>query len=442
MNYELAREVIGCLRVSGSPRAQAERLLTFGIREWQRTLGWLDEAGLTLLLWRRLEELGIASLLAAELRVAIERNLRDHQYRIAEMAREFDEINRAFDNAGVKYVALKGFALIPEYCPCASLRTSYDYDYLVHPGELERACRALQAAHYCAQPTTVSEPLEYVHKARPLRSPLSRDDLYSEAFPRSIELHCQFWNPDELRIKLDFQGDVLARRQSRHLTAEQLGIEESQPCSVLRFWALCEEDELLFQLLHAFRHILQDWCRLASLLDIARFVARRSSDTAFWERFLGRVRPCPPLREITGVVLSLSAQLFRASLPEVVAAEIIRGMRNATALWVGRYGFESALGNFSRNKFSLLLYREFVGDVSVWETIERRRLFPLHRPNRAARAFTPTLRDRVAADWKQSLYVVRRLRHHVLGAARYRLERLRWERMLAKGGRAAAPPPA
>ena len=117
-------------------------------------------------------------------------------------------------------------------------------------------------------------------------------------------------------------------------------------------------------------------------------------------------------------------------------------MRNASALWIGRDGFESALGNFSRNKFSLLLYREFVGDVSAWETIERRRLFPLHQPNRAARAFTPTLRDRVAADWKQSLYVVRRLRHHVLGAARYRLERLRWERMLAKSGRAAAPPPA
>ena len=440
MNYDLAREVIGCLDVSGSSRVHAERLSSFNARDWNRTLRWLDESGLALLLWRRLEVLGAVGVLPAEMRAALERNLRDHRRRITEMAREFDSINRAFESAGVEYVALKGFALIPEYCPCASLRTTYDYDYLVYPAELKRACKALEIAHYRLEPGSEGEPLVYHHRNSSPHRPVSRDDLYSDDFPRTVEMHAQFWNPDELKIGLDFQGDFLARRELRHLTAKQLGVGESELCSGLRFWALRQEDELLFQLLHAFRHILQDWCRLVSLLDIAWFVDRRSSDTSFWESFLERLRPCPALREIAGLILSLSAQLFRASLPAMVAADTARTARAATSLWIDRYGFESALSNFARNKFSLLLHREFVADASVWQGIEHRRLFPLHRPNRAADAGTRDLRARVAAGWKQSVYVLRRVHHHALGYARYRLERLRWERMFEGDDPAAAPP--
>jgi len=107
--------------------------------------------------------------------------------------------------------------------------------------------------------------------------------------------------------------------------------------------------------------------------------------------------------------------------------------------WIDR--FESALSNFSRHKFSLLLRREFVGDVSVWQTIECRRLFPGHRPNRAGEAGTRYLRALVAASWKQSVCVARRLHHHARGYARYRFERLRWERMLTQASQASAPPP-
>jgi hypothetical protein len=440
MNHALAREVIGCLRVSGSTRAHAERLSGYGLRDWTRTLRWLDEAGLTLLLWQRLKQLGAASVLPAPLSAAFERNLGDHRRRIAEMAAEFDDINRAFENAGVEYVALKGFALIPEYCSLASLRTTYDYDYLVRPNELERACRTIEAAHYLVQPGSADQPLVYFHDARPPCSPRSREDLYSGSFPRTVELHPVLWNPEELKIWLDLRGDFFAHKRLRHLTGKQLDVGCQQPSSELTFWALGGEDELLFQLLHAFRHILQDWCRLASLLDIASFVQRRASDARFWENFLARIRSCPLLREIAGLVLSLSTRLFRASLPEAVSVEAVRPLRSAVALWVDRYGLESALDNFSGNKFSLLLYRKFVADVATWRAIERGRLFPIHRPNRAAEASTRGLTARLAAAWKQSVYVSQRLHHHVLGAARYRIERPRWERMFVGDRQAAAPP--
>lgn len=440
MNYALTREVVSSLRVSGCTRAHAEQLSTYDLRDWKRGLRWLDEAGLTLLLRQRLKEIGAESVFPDPLSAVFERNARDHRGRIADMATEFDGINRVFEDAGVDYVALKGFALIPEYCSFASLRPTYDYDYLVQPSDAERACRALEAARYRFQPRDTDQPLVYFHDARPPRSPFSRDDLYSGSFPRTIELHQVLWNPAELKIWLDLPGDFFARKRLRHLTAEQLDVECRRPSSALAFWALCEEDELLFQLLHAFRHILQNWCRLASLHDIAWFVARRSSDTAFWESFLERVRPCAPLREIAGVVLSLSTRVFGASVPEVVAAETVKSLRQAVALWVERYGLESALSNFSSDKFSLLLHREFVSDVSVWRTIERGRLLPLHQPNRAEKPSTRHFAARLTAAWKQSVYIGRRLHHHVLGAARYRLERPRWERRLAEDRRTAAPP--
>jgi len=170
MSYDPAREIIGCLRVSGSSGAHAERLLRFGLRGRKSTLRCLEEAGRALE-WRRLEELGIASVLPAELRATLERHLHDHQRRIAEMAGEFEAINLVLESAGVKYVALKGFALIPDYCPCVSFRSACDCGYLMLRGELERARRALEAAHYGLRPGTVGEPLVYFHEAPPPRRP-------------------------------------------------------------------------------------------------------------------------------------------------------------------------------------------------------------------------------------------------------------------------------
>lgn len=441
MNRELAHEIIGCLRISGSPRTHEERLLNFGLREWMQTLGWLDEAGLALVLWRRLQQLGVAGALPGQLAPIFARNLHDHRQRISEMVAEFETINRAFDAAGIEYAALKGFALIPEYCPVASLRTTYDYDYFVRPGCLKRACQALEGIDYHSQPDDVSNCLVWFHASRPPRSPRSRDDLYSCRFPRTVELHSQLWDPEELKIRLRLSADPLASRQLRRLGAVHLDADHSELRSDLSFWALCEEDELVFQLLHAFRHILQDWCRLASLFDVAGFLEHRFSDFGFWQRFLDRVQSSPPLEEIAGVVFLLSTRLFGAALPEAVAAATSDKLPNQVVLWLDRYGYESAVTNFSTNKFGLLLHREFVSDKSIWRTIERRRLFPLHRPNQAAKGSAPGLATRFAAGWKQGVYVARRLRHHLVGAAQYRFELSRWERMPTQGRRAGARPP-
>lgn len=432
MNRELPREIVACLRLSGSPGDHLKRLSSFSWSEWKRTLRWLDESGLALPFWRRVEEQGAEARFPGQLSAALRRNLLDHRRRITAMAEELDSINRAFNAAGVEYAVLKGLALIPDYCPLASTRTTYDYDYLVRPQRLREAGRTLEAIGYRCQPEEAGQPAVYFDEGRPPRSPVCRDDLYSADFPRTVELHSSLWNPEELRVPLDFSVNPLTRRRERALSIEQLDMEWSQQIGPsLRFWALCEEDELLFQLLHAFRHLLQDWCRLASLFEVAWFVEHRSGDVAFWWRFLSQVEPHPALREISGVVLGLSEHLFGATLPRAVAAETTERLSSPVALWLRRYGYRSALDNFSGNKFSLLLHREFVRDTSAWRAVQRHRLLPFHRPNRAVHTPSRDPGKRLAAKWSQGVYVVRRLEHHTLGAVRYGLEWLRWRHLRA-----------
>jgi len=416
VNRELTCEIVACLRVSGSPEKAVSRLPTLNQRDWMRALDWLDQTGVALWCWDRLKGLGARDAVPPEIGARLERNSVDHSFRVASMAEEFDSINRLFECAGVEYAVLKGFALIPEYAPDARLRIAYDYDYLLRAEQLERAAQALNDAGFVRRRERVDHPVVYIHSASTRRIPPRREDLYSAALPRVVELHTRLWEPEALKIPLRLPDDFLARKRLRNWQG-------------LRFYSLVEEDELMFQVLHAFRHILDGWCRLYSLLEIAYFLEHQRSDVIFWQRFGDRIRVSPLLPEMVGVVFSLAAGLFGATVPAVIEAEVIRTLPSRLGLWVNRYGYDSALANFSANKCSLLLYGEFVPDDATWRAIRRRRLFPLHRPARAAQASSSAISARLAAGWKQGYYVARRSLHHLLGAAQYAWQSIQWARL-------------
>jgi len=132
---------------------------------------------------------------------------------------------------------------------------------------------------------------------------------------------------------------------------------------------------------------------------------------------------------MAGVVFSLAARLFGAPIPATIDAGVLHNMRHPLLLWVNRYGCDSARANFTGNKYSLLLYREFVPDDAAWREIRRRRLFPLHRPNRAGGGPTPGISARITAVSKQINYVARRLSHHVIAAAQYEWASIQWQRI-------------
>ena len=422
MRQSLAGEIVRFLGVSsGACNLETpSRWSTLSRRQWDRVLDWLDLSGLALLFWSRLEDAGAEGAVPGEVGEELARSLDDHRQRITSMTAEFNAINQCFERAGIRYAALKGFALIPDYCPDAALRTTYDHDYLVSPDNVDRAEQALAAAGWVRKQERVDHPLVYFHAASPVWSPIERDDLYSPSFPRTIELHHCLWESEGLGICADLPEDMLASSRVRSGQG-------------LRFSVLAEEDELMFQVLHAFRHILYNWCRLCSLRDVAYFLENRSWDAAFWERFSNRISGREPLPEITGVVFLLATELFGASIPPRIGAETVETLPRALALWVEQYGRDSALDNFSRNKFGLFLHREFVHDPAVWRRVRRKLLFPMQRPNKAAVAGTTQLSARLSAAWKQALYGGKRVVHHLMAALRYGCESYRWQRLRAGG---------
>ena len=415
MKRDLARAITDYLAVSGSLGENVTKLASFDRGDWEHSLEWLDQTGLALWLWDRLKVSGSQEAVPPAIGARLERNMADHGSRVAAMAEEFDSINRLFESYGIEYVVLKGFALAPEYTPDARLRPTYDYDYLVQPESIERVSHALRSGGYIRRQERVDHPVVYVHSSRAPRVPSRRDDLYSANLPRSVEIHTRLWEPEALKIPLTLPDDFLARKRPRCWQG-------------LRFYSLSEEDELLFQVLHAFRHIVECWCRLCTFLEIAHILERRRSDWAFWQRSLDRLKVSPRLPEMAGVVFSLAARLFGAPIPAAIDAGALHNLRHPLLLWVNRYGRYSALANFTGNKNSLLLYREFVPDDATWREIQRDRLFPLHRPNRAGGTRTPGVSARLFAGWKQSAYVARRLFHHVISAAQYEWESIQWER--------------
>ncbi len=419
MKRVLAQEIVGCLRVSGSPDANVARLRTFTRADWELALPWLDSSGLALYFWHHQKEIGADSVLPPEIKSRLARNLKDNHARVAQMAEECGLLNRFFEDAGVDYALLKGFAMIPDYCPGASLRTQYDYDYLVRPRSLRRADQALRAAGYLRKDHKEEYPALYFQPAHPPLLSLRQDDLYSAHLCRSVELHVKLWEGEREQICFALPEDLLDRAFMRTSHG-------------LRFFALADEDALIFQVLHTLRHILNNWCRLSIFYEIAHFLQNRSSDHVLWERFRARIEDRPGLPLAAGVVFSLTASLFGVEIPAAIKSWTTQALTPALALWVERYGRDSALENFRGDKFSLFLHREFVQDLSAWRDIRRRRLFPFQRPHRAVRASSQRFSSRLTAAWKQRVYAFRRVRFHLGAALRYAWELPRWQRMVCQ----------
>jgi hypothetical protein len=413
MSGDLRRQVIDCLRVAGPAETSSRYLRRFPVGEWEAALQWLNISGVALAFWNRLQQWEAEGAIPREVRVALASNFAHQRRRVAVMMPEFDSLNRQFERAGIEYAAWKGFTVIPDYCPDACLRPIYDYDYLIAADHLDRAQEALQAVGYVRRPDAgVSNRVNFALPYRPVPSP---GGLYAAALPRKVELHSSLWDEDLCRFALE----VPARPLDRRLRRTRQG---------LRFYSLDAEDAFIFQALHVFQHILHNWCRLGWLFELAYFLEHRAADAAFWQGLLSRLGANPPLREVVALVISLASHLFQATVPEPVKVQLLNTMRGPVALWVELYGFPSAVYNFSEDKYSLFLYREFVRDEKTWREIRNSRLLPRHRPNRLGENAVAAVPATVPRSWRQAWYAVERLRHHAVSAIRYAWESARWDR--------------
>jgi hypothetical protein len=386
---------------------------SFDEQAWDKTLNWLDLSGLALYLRQRLEKANCLSMVPPRVRQRLDRCEAENIRRAAAMAEELKVLNEMFTGAGIEHVVLKGIAMVPDYCPHPAMRTQYDHDLMIRADAAERTEAVLRAAGYKRKNSPSEHPIVYCRPEPNVRFAANFMGLYSPRLGRSIELHVSLWESSEDRIEIDLTKDLFARAVRRRWQD-------------FEYLSLNDEDALVFQVLHAFRHVLRNWCRLSVFLEIAYFLNQRSSDSLFWKRFTTRIGNLRWVPEATVVVFGLAELLFGASIPEKIKVQFSSVSFAALALWVERYGRSSALANFRNDKYSLFLHREFVEDPAAWAGIRRQRLFPTNRPHRPPvvvfqRGFSRWGKLRIEA-----FHALRRLKFHAISAFGYAWEYPKW----------------
>jgi Uncharacterised nucleotidyltransferase len=429
MNRELAKTVIGCLRLK-SDAPDVDRLRRLTKRDWQRSMLWLDHSGLTLYLLQRLHSLNATDVLPPPILRRFEGNLAQNRRRVDYLANQFAIINEGFQRAGVNFAVIKGFSLVPEFCPDASLRTQSDLDYLVDKQSLPLARGVLVKMGYCLQ--RVSD-IEVKFRKLSSRIPTRSDDPYLRETEPLVELHLGFW-------KQKSTGIVLAEPEFR---LDQTANHEWQG---LRFPVLSKEDAFVLQVIHIFQHIIEGWVKLSWLLEIAYFLSTQSLDNSFWDRVDVRMGKVPLLSEFGAMVMGLARTIFAATVPRK-AERWTRSLRVAARLWLDQYGRTWAteehpfdtFGLFGTAKLCIFLQWEFIPDRHTRIEVTRRRLFPWKAPERVAPSDTKTAVTFLTVNRLQSQFVIRRLIFHLGSSLRFLWELPRWQELSRRAK--AIPPP-
>jgi hypothetical protein len=347
----------------------------------------------------------------------LERDFAGQLQRVENMSQRFGLLNQKFKDAGIHYAVLKGFSLVPQFCPDPLLRYQGDFDYLVDDESLPAARQVLLEAGYIPKPSPSSQ--ESIFLMPGMGTP-SRNSDYSARAPHAVELHLDIWDRDLDRVSLI--PKLFSVEQAR-----------THQWNGLTFPALVDEDALLLQVLHACHHFFSYWIRMSCLLEIGYFLNRRASDESLWGRVEQRVGDNLVLREFVVVVTELAAKLFAPPLPALVrdwGAKIRSGSR----VWIESYArswafcdppvYEFAL--FPKAKLVRFLHQQYRDGASTRKPMVRDLVLPSSRISRIA----SSIRDRPslvfdATWWKRQLVISRSL-FYVLGWLRYLCEIPRW----------------
>lgn len=402
MNQRLAEAVIGAFRESGGNVQKAE-LARFGVRDWRRSLHWLDASGLALYFLNRVRCLSWEDIIPSEILRRLEARLEDNKHRTADQLNEFLQINQAFQNAGLRYVNLKGFTLIPDYCPDPSLRCQFDLDFLVPSADVPRGRDILEILGY-----VVTGRTEHVVELKAGSGGIpSIHDLYKPGLQRLVEVH--FLPP--------IAGDdgPLARVHNRIWSGAV-------------FPALSDTDMFLAQALHLFRHLKSEWTRIAWLLEFRTFVAARRDDTRFWQDVHKQAATSDEGALAVGISVWLATKAFGEFAPSGLLGWSRHAIPGPVRLWLERYGKTVLVTDFPGTKLYLLLDQELSAGENA-RKISWGKVLPLHRPPRISNPSGRGPGLRIRASLTQVRFMLFRLRFHILEGSRYVIAAHRWRRM-------------
>lgn len=408
--------IVRFLSFSNISSDYAPALKTFSARHWERVQLWLDDSGMAFYFLQKLNETNFTAIVPRSVLSRLKRNFASNQVRIDSMACRFNEINQRFNAAGVRYEVVKGFSLVPEFCPSASLRYQADFDYLVPSESLPTAQRVLTDAGYIPKKSRSSKEFIFVS---PGGKAVRGDAQYSPRAAHAVELHTDIWD-SEMHGLQPVPKLFSADQAKMHLW------------NGFSFPAQTEEDAFLLQVLHACRHLFTQWIRVSNLFEIAYFLNRRCSDTDFWNRVENRAGENAIVREFTVIAAELASRLFATRLPSVVL-DWRAGIRRQSRVWLEYYARDWALCalpayEFSlapRTKLVLFLQQQYRSSrVEVEPTTQDRS--PTSRFSRIALSLRrkPSLLEKL--ERRKDNRLVRRSVFYLLAQVRYLCEIPRW----------------
>jgi len=378
----------------------------------RRFLRWLDQSGLALYLLHQLQQREALDAVPADLRQALEQRLVVNRERTLDMLGEFRRIVESFDNRGVRFCALKGFTLTPDFCPASHLRHQTDFDFLVAAEWMENAKQALKSCGYDQEAIHNTGEVTF---ATPLRHiPSAHDDIYAPPRHRQVDLLVSLRH-QEHGVLIDAPSDCLQRVQD--ITLHQIS-----------FPALWLDDRFTLQVMHAFRHLLGSWVRLSWLVEIGNFIDVHFDNADLWRSITARAGHSPTLRNAFGLILSLTQALFLRPIPCDLDAWCLQPLPSRIAMWVSEFGSRWAVADIDGAKLTLFVHHEFFDDPSSWNSYLATRIFPFGRRSSIGKVSTAVPGARIKARASQWLHSMRRMMFHTRELASLSVEAIRWKR--------------
>jgi hypothetical protein len=423
-----AQRIVEFLSFSSDSSASNARLKDFCQRDWKQALNWMDDAGLAFYVLRKIKDANATDTVSTWVISSLEQRFASNRQRVDDMAHRFDFLNSKFNDAGVRYVVLKGHSLIPEFCPDAALRHQSDFDYLVDEESLPVAEQVVIEAGYSPKPCFSSQGAIFL---APGKEKASRGrEQYSAQAPHTVELHLDVWDSDANRLPSMPSFFSVNRTRTHQWNA-------------LSFPALNDEDAFLLQVMHACQHLFSYWIRMSCLFEIGFFLNQRASDALLWSGIDRRVGDSLMLREFVVLITELAAKLFAAPIPLLVR-DWGQAVRPATRVWIDNYAEHCAFCSmpaydlllFPRAKLVLFLQQQYES-VSVQRNVAR--LVKFSRPSRMISSIKDKPSLVLNVDWWKSQLFLRRSLFHVLAGLRYLCEIPRWRWLNRATMRSASP---
>lgn len=428
MKNATAVDIVKFLSFSDLSSEAAAAIQNFSLRDWNRVQQWMEDAGLAFFFLQRLMETNTTRIVPAPVLSRLQRNFMLNQRRMDDMLRRFQSINKRFDDARLRYATMKGFSLVPEFCPAPGLRHQADLDYLIDTQSLPAAQQVLIDAGYKPQRSVSAKEFIFIS---PGAKPSRGDSQYSSETGHAVELHTDVW--DNEMHGLPPIPQLFSAEQAR-----------TRFWNDLAFLALPDEDAFLLQVMHATHHLFTQWIRMSCLFEIGYFLNRRASDAALWTAVERRVQDNAIVREFVVIVAELVAQLFAPPLPPLIQDWATR-IRPATRVWIENYARSWAFCELPvyefrllpRSKLVLFLQQQYKAEP-VASAPDRKTPAKEDSLSNVAQSVRRTPLWFPRTGWLRRKHVLRRGIYYTLAQARYLCEIPRW-RWLNRAAKAASP---